>query len=1280
MLLDHSAVPVPKVDHSVTDQIASGETIADATLSRRERRSLALQLTATTSLMAEFDLWPGRVAIRNARLVRDSTGVRAIFGGFPIPMSRVFSRLGGGERAAAATRSAVLEAISRTVDLPISSIDDAKGEPGFFLERSIARQLRELKTPLDNNTARALWAFRWDGLPDPEDGATSFWSVRIPEIACRLGGALWASIVRRKRNVWLRSAGDLVSEAHESWSSDRGTLIVVGDISHDELASVSKWAERGGCSAVVVGRFPSGWHPPIPPAFDSNILSRHLAVTGLQLEGARRFVDQRQGRFDPLDPTDRRSLTESGRWVFQPPAALSGSTPLDRKQERLRRVLSLAPDGLPSAFVDRHCEISRREFEQKSHHLAIVVKGDRWRLAESAPLEPDPLHLEVAKLFDNGDPNRWLHSALGAGDPKPLCAWVRSRLDELDGYAVRDLLSPVLPGALGLEVCVLLAEACLSIRDISGARRTLAAIPDVEGEALSCWLEALDNRSDSHNELPSESQLEISPRAVVEAAILVLNQERRRGGGRKAEASKLINLGRPKLAPLICRRMDIDLAWIRNGPDFDDPVWRRKVVGVHPALRAHYAHRRALQLMDRGRPRSVRRFLELLTDDHLGPGFLGLVEHDLGATALDEGRSLDADRHQMRAYRLLQAAGYFNVTRRVLFNLAVSDLDQLEIDSARRRFLELEQEDPGSPYIVGEMARLALARGKLEEFRRRLASFESLVEAENPRFGEGLCFLQGAAKLFDGELGEARRLFERAGQEGQAWVGLADTIAGREAGSWQPDGWGVALAAEIVSDTRVKGGRVPAIAADHRTTKSKALAMALAEYLGRSCLPIEDDLRVRAVGVLRDAQMDGWADVLVGGSDQHDGVIEALARIVERSGPEDLTPDLVKRLLVALGVTGIELRGATDGRLLWQVGSGKPGSGVRQGRIVVTPLGGEAHDGPTWRLLSGILELFAPVATYSNDPEVEETGFYGISAGACSVRRELCELGPTHLPILLEGETGVGKEVAARALHRLSGRRGAFVPVNIAAIPANLLEAELFGSVKGAFTGADRSRQGLTVAADGGTLFLDEVGDLDPSLQVKLLRFLESREVRAVGATHARIVDVRIVSATHRNLDRRVSEGVFRQDLYYRIAAPALTIPPLRNRREDIGLLKDLFEHEAESRHGLTPGTWSGEAETVIRRYRWPGNVRELRQAIEVALVRARGGVVRPQHLPITHDEILPSGSWEEAQMEFRRKFLDAALNRNGGNRSATARELGISRQALLYHIKNLGLAGRGEP
>ncbi len=1275
LLVEHPAVPVPTVDGTASESLPTGDEVSASSLTRRERFSAALQLTAAASLLAEFDLWTGRAAIRAARFRRTSSGLWASLSRFPVPMSRVYSRLGGGEGAAATTRAAVLEAISDAVGLPLASIDDLKGEPGFFLEAAIARQLRELKKPLDSCTARALWAFRWDELPLPEQGATNYWRVPIPHLARRLGGSLWASVRRGGGNAWLWGVGTKNEVTPQVPAiGGEGTLILVGEISNDELAAVSRWAQRDGCSAVVIGRFPTGWHPPRPPGFDAQKLFRHFAVTGMPLEEARRVVEQREGRIDPLEATDRRALTQSGSRVFMFPPDRSRAPRRDAEPDMLWQTLALSPDGLPPGFVALHTKLSNRVIEDRRRELGVVDSSGRWRLAEVVPLEPDPLHMAVADLYRADDPRSRLHKALGGGDTTDLEAWARDRLDELDGFSVRDLLVAVSPGALGYRIDSLLAEACLSVRDISGARRSIHAIPVGRGQSLSRWLDALDDRSGGRRKLPEENQLDIVPRAVAETAILVLNEERRRGSGQADAAQRMIDRAVHLVSPLLRRRIEIELAWIADSGDFDDPAWRRRVVGNHPVLRVQYTHRRALQLMDRSQPKSVRRLLELLTDDSLGPGFLGLIEHDLGATALDEGRSLEADRHQLRAYRLLQAAGYRNVTRRVLFNLAVGDLDQLEIQRAEDRLTELAEEEPDGPYMMAERARLALAQGHLAEFRRQLDAFEESVEKENPRFSEGLHLLLGVAALLDGELARARVTLEAGGQEGVAWSGLVDTVAGREADSWQPDDWGVSLAAELLHDARSGGGRSPAFFSTERMTKSQALAIALAEHLGRLRLAVTESVRAQAVRVLREARMDGWADA-VGGTSPLDGaIVEALAEIVEHGGPESLTPDLVHRLLTALGVSGLELRNTADRRLIWQFGSGSAGTEIRQGRIVIVPLGGEAHEGATWRLLSGVIELFAPAGTAPTEPEVEETGFFGISAGARTVRRELCEMGPTHLPILLVGETGVGKEVAARALHRLSDRRGAFVPVNIAAIPTNLLEAELFGSVKGAYTGADRARQGLALAADHGTLFLDEIGDLDPPLQVKLLRFLDSQEVRPVGATQSKIVDVRILSATNSDLDRRVREGGFRQDLYYRLAGSPLTIPPLRARREDIGLLKDLFERDAVARHGIAPCTWSGQAEAKLRRYGWPGNVRELRQAVEVALVRAGGGVVQTEHLPIIETEVGPTGTWDEAQKDFRRKFLRAALERNNGNRSATARELGISRQALLYHIRILGL------
>jgi len=298
----------------------------------------------------------------------------------------------------------------------------------------------------------------------------------------------------------------------------------------------------------------------------------------------------------------------------------------------------------------------------------------------------------------------------------------------------------------------------------------------------------------------------------------------------------------------------------------------------------------------------------------------------------------------------------------------------------------------------------------------------------------------------------------------------------------------------------------------------------------------------------------------------------------------------------------------------------------------------------------------------------------GQSRAASELRGAVAQFAPTDLAVLLTGETGVGKEVVAESLHRLSGRSGRFVPVNVVAIPADLLEAELFGSVRGAFTGADRARPGLVQSARSGTLFLDEIGDMAPSLQVKLLRFLESGEVRPVGSTVFDRVDARIVSATHRDLEPGVRQGWFRPDLYYRLASATITVPPLRDRRSDIPLFRRLFEEGVVHRLGVPACRWCASADRALARHHWPGNIRELRHVVEVAVIKADGGSVTAASLPVGEDMDHEPSRWDEAIHDFRRRFLEAALRRNHGNRTATARELGISRQTVLYHVRNLGL------
>ena len=288
----------------------------------------------------------------------------------------------------------------------------------------------------------------------------------------------------------------------------------------------------------------------------------------------------------------------------------------------------------------------------------------------------------------------------------------------------------------------------------------------------------------------------------------------------------------------------------------------------------------------------------------------------------------------------------------------------------------------------------------------------------------------------------------------------------------------------------------------------------------------------------------------------------------------------------------------------------------------------------------------------------------------------LPEIAESESTVLVEGESGTGKELVARAIHDLSPRReGPLVSVNCGALPDTLLEAELFGYRAGAFTDAKKDKPGRFALAEGGTIFLDEIGDISPAMQVRLLRVLQERVYEPLGGTGPVAADVRIITATNRDLDRMVEAGKFRRDLYYRINVVRLRVPPLRRRREDIPLLVDRFVERFNRLKGKAIGGVAPEAMAILMGHDWPGNVRELENAVEHAFVLCREGLIGPGHLP---DHLRPAdeelaaagGSLEEIEA----RFLLEALRRNGWNRQATARELGMHKTTLWRKVRRFGL------
>jgi DNA-binding NtrC family response regulator len=270
--------------------------------------------------------------------------------------------------------------------------------------------------------------------------------------------------------------------------------------------------------------------------------------------------------------------------------------------------------------------------------------------------------------------------------------------------------------------------------------------------------------------------------------------------------------------------------------------------------------------------------------------------------------------------------------------------------------------------------------------------------------------------------------------------------------------------------------------------------------------------------------------------------------------------------------------------------------------------------------------------------------------------------------VLIGGETGTGKELVARAIHYESPRGAEpFVEVNCAAIPANLLESELFGHEKGAFTGAASAKPGLFELAHGGTLFLDEVATLPLELQPKLLRALESREIRRVGGQQTRQVDVRVVAATHTDLRTAVNQGQFREDLYYRLNVVALTLPPLRDREGDVELLAETFISRIATSYGLPVPPLTPELRAALREYRWPGNVRELRNSVERSLVLSPRGTLRLEEMGLRQDTVRSEGAlpFPATLAVLTRAAAVAMLQLTEGNKSAAARRLGISRPRL---------------
>jgi DNA-binding NtrC family response regulator len=325
---------------------------------------------------------------------------------------------------------------------------------------------------------------------------------------------------------------------------------------------------------------------------------------------------------------------------------------------------------------------------------------------------------------------------------------------------------------------------------------------------------------------------------------------------------------------------------------------------------------------------------------------------------------------------------------------------------------------------------------------------------------------------------------------------------------------------------------------------------------------------------------------------------------------------------------------------------------------------------------------------------------YGESAAIREVREKIARVAPTNATVLITGETGTGKELVALAIHRNSPRASKpFVAVNCAAFTETLLESELFGHEKGAFTGADRTRQGLFEAAHEGTLFLDEAGEMSPAAQAKLLRILTDGQLLRVGSTRPRTVDVRVLVATHRNLEQRVREGTFREDLFYRLAVVPIHLAPLRSRREDIPGLCEIISRQVALELKLPTRTISPQAVEALQGYAFPGNVRELKNLLERAYILSEQGEIGVQDFPVPQGAAMAAAAHGNSHGVIQRAASSAGdsfdltalleqaekelivrtLSATGGAQAEAARRMGLSRSALAYKLNKYGIRSSPE-
>ncbi len=701
-------------------------------------------------------------------------------------------------------------------------------------------------------------------------------------------------------------------------------------------------------------------------------------------------------------------------------------------------------------------------------------------------------------------------------------------------------------------------------------------------------------------------------------------------------------------------------------------------------MAARFLAQEARGLIDRREhARAIVRLEEAIGACGSEPAERAALRLDLAATRYHAGDPAGSEAALGETLAEASAAGREDLARIARSNrveLLVNRCAWIEAEeeiAALERSARADGDATGRLVALHHRGRLALRRGFLADAARDNAEARRLASEIGDRLEIGELWLEeGDRRLYEGDREGAREAWEKA-------AGVPPDRSDRDR-----------AARERLSEIGWTESAGPAEDARHDVEAAFAGdPYRAAERVARwHCLfggaRVPESLRDRAARVLRERGGSELAAAVFGAVSvrvPHEALRRvrsaALAALAGESPADD-------GALARLGVAGLAVRDGSGREILALGDSPVPAgiawspveAGAGDCALAVWPATAPDTVAELTLLLETVLLRGAPPgASAEFAPGWKRLGIVTADASMEEPYRRLARFAPQDVTVLVLGESGSGKEAVARAIHGLSRRSaGPFVPVNVAAIPSGVLESELFGHARGAFSGADRERRGLLEEASGGTIFFDEIGDLALELQAKLLRALQERELRRVGENRVRPIDVRVVSATSRDLPREVEAGRFREDLFYRLHVALVRLPALRERGRDVVLLSRFFLDRFSREYGRGGLRLAPESVAAIGSYPWPGNVRELQNAMaQAAALCEPGGLVTPALLP---EAVRPArerpaarnGCYRARVDAHRRDLIAEALARSGGNRSRAARELGLSRQALLYLIREL--------